>query len=121
MYPFDEDKTMAIKCSTPECREDLKKCISSKLDVKTLILCMAIIAGICGTVGTMVYGSYAQRQDTQSGNIKSNTESARKVEGDIGKIQTDLEWIKKGMEESKLLQTEILHKLDNLKGQLTDK
>ena len=112
---------MAVKCSTPECREDLKKCMGNKLDVKTLILCLAIITGICGTIGTMVYSSYAQRQDSQTSSIKANTESTRKIEGDIGKIQTDLGWIKKGMEESKILQTEILRKLDSLKGQLTDK
>ena len=112
---------MAIKCATPECREDLKKCMGSKMDIKTMILCISIAVGIAGGISGMVYSSYAQRQDTQSGNIKSNTESARKLERDIGKIQTDLGWIKKGMEESKGLQTEILRKLDNLKGQLTDK
>ena len=112
---------MAIKCATPECREDLKKCIGSKMDIKTMILCLSIGVGIAGGISGMVYSSYAQRQDSQTSSIKSNTESARKIEADIGKIQTDLGWIKKGMEESRLLQTEILHKLDNLKGQLTDK
>ena len=110
-----------MDCTTPDCREKLKQCIDKKMDIKTLILCLSIAIGIAGGISGMVYSSYAQRQDAQTSSIESNTKSTHKIEGDIGKIQTDLGWIKKGMEESKLLQTEILRKLDNLKGQLTDK
>ena len=109
-----------MKCTTPECREDLKRCISKKLDVKTLALWASIIVLVCSGISALVYNSYAERQNTQSVNIAANTNSVRNIETDIGKMQTNIEWIMKAQEDSRRIQEEILKRLDALKDQIRD-
>ena len=107
-----------MKCASPECRENLKQCINKKMNIKSLITCLSIIVIISCGISTLVYNSYAQRQQTQSEGIKANTDSTRKIEKDIGKIQTDVEWIKKEMIESAVFRAEILRKLESIRDNM---
>jgi len=71
------------------CREDLLKKVNLRMTTKNFLISCAIVAGVIGTAGTLVYTAYAGGQKEVREAVKAQTEVAQQAQRKLTEIEVN--------------------------------